>query len=107
MWEIKPGVSVGPIYIGMMKPDYTKILGRSFEVFKRFEDDEDEVVAYDNVGVHLTVDPNYMIKQISVFQPNEVLWKGIQLLGRDMNIVAEELKSKDMKTTSKLMGRFN
>ena len=94
MWEIKPKVSIGPIRIGMTKNEFTSILGDNYDVFKRFEDDDDDVFAYDAKYVHLKIDSDNKIKQISVFRPKEVFWEGIQVLGRDIKIVSNELQSK-------------
>lgn len=107
MWEIKPKVSIGPIHLGMTKNEYTSVLGDNYDTFKRFEDDDDEVFAYDDIGVHLTVDSNNKVKQISVFQPKEVFWEGVQVLGRDIKLVSDELRSNGLNIQSVDAGIWN
>ncbi|MFP4350039.1 MAG: hypothetical protein ACLFQY_17225 [Desulfococcaceae bacterium] len=107
MWEINPKISIGPIYLGMTEDEYTSVLGRKDEVFRRFEGDDDEVIAYDDIGVHITVDPDKKVKHISVFQPNNVYWENVQLLGRDIKAVSGDLQSKGVKNQPVDVGIWN
>ena len=91
MWNIKPGVSVGPLRLGMREDEYVKILGPISDVFRRTPESTEEIVAYDNAGVHLTVDEEQRVCQISVFPPNNVVLADINLLGRKTVVVVDDL----------------
>lgn len=91
MWSIEPGVSVGPFSLGMKEEDYVARLGQVVDVFKRTPQSENDVIAYDDAGVHLSVDRDRRVRQISVFTPNEVCFFEIQLLGRNISDVAKDM----------------
>lgn len=92
MWTVIPGKSVGPFALGEVPGTYSEILSEEFSVFKRFPDSED-IYAYDNDGIYLTVDSELNIIQIAVFPPNEVYLGEIQLLNRNLQELMIELSA--------------
>ena len=92
MWTVIPGKSIGPFSLGEVVSKYSEILSEQFSVFKRFPD-SDEIYAYDNDGVYLTVDSERKIIQIAVFPPNEVYLGEIQLLKRELQELIIELSA--------------
>ncbi|WP_298864022.1 hypothetical protein [uncultured Gimesia sp.] len=92
MWIVTPGKFVGPFALGEVPEKYSDILSEEFSVFKRFPD-SDEIYAYDNDGVYLTVDSERKIIQIAVFPPNEVYLGEIQLLKRELQELIIELSA--------------
>jgi hypothetical protein len=91
MMKIDPGKSVGQIAIGMRREEYEAILGVSEDVFRRTPDDPNQVVAYDDRLMHLTVDNDRIVRSITVFRPEKVELQGIQLLGRELSDVEADL----------------
>jgi hypothetical protein len=92
MWNIVPGKSVGPFELGHEPDEYFDVLTGAFRIVKRFPDSED-IYAFGKDRVHLTVDSNKKIHQISIFRPNEVYLGDIQLLNRSIQELAFALNS--------------
>lgn len=90
MWAIAPGTSVGPLFLGMPEQDFVALLGPVGGVFRRTPESNEEVIAYDDAAVHLTVDATRHVRGISVFQPRQVSLAGVQLLGRGIADVARD-----------------
>ena len=91
-WNIEPGAAVGPIRLGKKASDYIAILGPHYETFRRTPDDPREVLAFDPLSVHLTVDQTQTVILVSVFRPRTVCLRGIQLLDCEVGTVARELR---------------
>lgn len=92
MWNIVPGKSAGPFELGHEPDEYFDVLTGAFKVVKRFPDSED-LYAFSKDRVHLTVDSEIKIIEISVFRPNEVYLGDVQLLNRNIQELAIELNS--------------
>jgi hypothetical protein len=89
--KIEPGKSVGQLAIGMNCEQYELLLGSPEYVFRRTPVGSPLVVAYDKKFIHLTVDEKRAIISISVFRPAQIELGGIQLLGRELVAVKEDL----------------
>jgi len=93
MWVLEAGTGVGPLSLGMTEDQSRAILGPVSSIFRRTPESTEDVIAYDVAGVHLTVDQERRVRQISVFPPNEVCLSGVQLLGRKVAEVATDMKT--------------
>ncbi len=91
MWIIEPGLKVGPLRLGIHESKNARLLGTLRGTFRRTPESVDDILAYDEDGVHLVVNGERTVIQILVFQPMKVSLAGVQLLGRDMIVVAEDL----------------
>lgn len=91
MWVITPKKSVGSLCIGNKIQDLKEVLGDVYDAFKRVPEAEETVFAFDHQNVHLTCGQDERIKIISVFRPNEVSYLNIQLLGKQIEVVKNEL----------------
>jgi hypothetical protein len=97
-WTIESKGKVGPFGLGMTTNEVTAILGSEYEVFKRVPDAPDTIYAYDTDAVQFTCTPDGAVKIISVFRPNLVSYRGVQLLGRPLQDVVNELEAKETVT---------
>jgi hypothetical protein len=88
--KIEPGVSVGPLAIGMHRNEYESLIGRPERVLKRTPDADDWIAAYGRRW-DLRVDAKRKILSITVFRPEKVELENIQLLGRDLESVEADL----------------
>lgn len=93
MWEIKAHTRIGPLALGMTTDQAIAILGEEYDTFNRTEDAGESVYAFDSNGVHLTCDPEGVVRIVSVFRPNEVYYNRVQLVGRPVENVLNELNS--------------
>ncbi len=89
--KLVPLTSVGEIRFDMHPREYEALLGKPNGVFRRTPDSTDQIYAFDAKLVHLTVDPQNHVTMISVFRPLEVELGGVQLIGRELKSVAEDL----------------
>jgi hypothetical protein len=74
------------------------VLGDEYETFKRVPDSDDTIYAYDSNGVHLTCSSANVVKIVSVFRPNSASYRGVQLLGRPVQDVVNELNANGIGT---------
>lgn len=86
-----PKTSIGPIRIGMKKGEFENVLGECRDTFKRVQNDTNTIYAYDPECVHLTCGTNGEVRVISVFRPKKVFLEDIQILGKEIPIVCDEL----------------
>lgn len=100
VWKIKPSKSIGPISFGMSKQSLMAVLTGEFETFRKTGDSREDTLAFDSDFVHVTVDDNELIKQISVFRGREVFLGGIQLLGRNVESLLVDLDELDLRFES-------
>ncbi|OAI01839.1 hypothetical protein [Methylomonas methanica] len=91
LWEINPGKSVGQLHFGMTREQVINCLGNSYDEFRRTSVSENLITAYDNEGLHLVFNQEGKLEQVSIFFPNEAILGSIQLLGRDIGIINQEL----------------
>jgi hypothetical protein len=91
--EIDPHISVGPYYLGASKSELEKMLGEATDSFKRTAEATEVVMAYDSEALHITIGSDKKAKILSFFTPNQILLKGVQLLGRLASEVYSELQS--------------
>lgn len=98
MWTIKSKELVGQLRLGVNVNELAQILGSAYTKFKRVPEAEDTIFAFNEKGVHLTCDQEEKVKIISVFRPNKVIYSSIQLLGRQIEILREELNQSGINT---------
>jgi|APSaa5957512622_1039677.scaffolds.fasta_scaffold64703_2 hypothetical protein len=94
MWTVEARTAVGPLTIGMTAAQFADILGKEDKTFRRPPTSDDLIYVYDAELVHLTCNGDGAVKIISVFRPKEVFFSEVLLLGRDIEQVVSELKSK-------------
>jgi hypothetical protein len=104
MWIIKSKKSVGPLSIGENAKKLALELESTYATFKRVPEAEDTIFVINDKNVHLTCDYDERVKIISVFRPNEVTYSSIQLLGRKIEEVRDELNFKDIVTVEEDVG---
>ncbi len=92
MWKIVPGVSAGPFEFGHEPAEYFDILTGAFRKFRHLPDSE-EIYAFGKDCVHLMVDDDNRIIQISLFRPHELYLGDLQLLDRPLQELAIALNS--------------
>jgi hypothetical protein len=91
MMKLVPLTSVGEIRFDMHPREYESLLGKPNGVFRRTPDSTDQIYTFAGELVHLTVDPYDQVTMISVFRPLMVELGGVQVLGRELKRVAEDL----------------
>lgn len=92
MWKIESKKSIGPFCLEDKISNVRKLFGNEYEIFKRVPDDEDTIFAYDQYNIHITCGLDMKVKVISIFRPNEVEYRSIQLIGKQIYNVKEELR---------------
>jgi hypothetical protein len=90
MWIVKPHESVGPIRLGTHPSEYDSILNGPPGSFQRTPG-SCETLAFDADLLHLELGPSGKIVGVIVFRPREVFLSGVQLLGRGIGEVQEDL----------------
>lgn len=98
MWIIEARKAVGPLSIDDNIQELAQKLKVTYSKFKRLQEGEDIIFAFNSIDVHLTCNHSNRVKVISVFQPNKVTYCGIQLLGRKIERVTEQLRKQDIVT---------
>ncbi len=92
MWQIVPGESVGPFEFGREPAEYFDILTGAFKKFRRFPNTA-EIYAFGENRVHLKVDDQNRIIEISVFRPHELYLGDLQLLDQPLQELAIALNA--------------
>lgn len=91
-WKITPGVGVGTLIFGMLKNDAIRMLGETYDEFRRSPASSEVVTAFDAIGLHLVFSDCDTLKKITVFTPNVVFLGETQVLGRALDDVGADLK---------------
>lgn len=98
MWEIVSRKSIGLINLGANIQDIIELLGNTYSTFKRVPNDTNTVFAFDNISIHLTCGQDDSVKIITIFCPNKTYYSNIQLLGRRIEVVKNELNNNGIRT---------
>ena len=104
MWVIKSKESVWQLKLGEFVSTMLPILGSDYTEFKRVPEAEETIYAFNEKGVHLTLDKKKRVQIISIFRQNEVTYKEVQLLGRKLEDVKRELKQSGIETEDEDVG---
>lgn len=82
---------MGPLRLGMTVEDCKFFFGSPSDLFRRTEDSPEQILAYDDLFLHVTINSKKTVVEISAFQPRKVFLSGIQLLGRPLPEVKKDL----------------
>jgi len=92
IWDVKPRKSCGPLVFGMGFSEVIERLDNAdYTVFKRFEDDEFDEYIFQEIGVFLKFDEQFLLNYIALFRPNNGMLEGISLLDRPTTDVRHDL----------------
>ncbi len=83
---LQPFVGIGPFRLGMSRLASRDLAGGQFDAFQQ------NVDAFDELGIHCHYDPNDLLEFIEVFEPCQPELDGIEILDRHLNTVLRELK---------------
>lgn len=91
-WNLEPSVKVGPIVLGVDFRSIGGLFSETPETFKRVPGDDVTIYAYDESGCHLGIDSSGCISSVTIFQPNELLVRSANVLGRSIVDVVSEIR---------------
>ena len=91
VWQIEPKTSVGPLSLDSSVEQVELVLGNSCDRFKR-GDNPNEILAYDNQGLHVETAGDGRTLAVTVFAPCRIALKGVELLSREVSSVEQELR---------------
>ena len=81
---IQPNAGLGALRFGMLRPAVRQGFMDAHDTFTRaeqaFEERDEEVDAYDALGLHLHYDENNALEYIELFPPASPTWDGLHLL---------------------------
>lgn len=92
-WKLENGELVGPINFDTELSSVKDLIGEPSDQFKRTPDSDDVVYAYDDNGIHLSIDSDGKTSQLIVFPDNEVFIGSTQLLGKPVDSIYSELNA--------------
>jgi hypothetical protein len=87
---IFPKKGAGIIPLKCTRTEIEGMLGKPPDVFSRTPDGP-TILAYDNVGMHITLSSNETVETISIFRPNEAFLNEVQVLSKDIDVLNDEL----------------
>ncbi len=91
MWQITPKASVGPLTLSSPIKELEFALGNNCDRFIR-RGNPNEILAYDEKGIHIESGADGLPAAITIFQPCSVSLGPVELIGREVSIVERELR---------------
>jgi hypothetical protein len=90
-WMISDKELTGPVDFDMQIETIKSHLGDPDDSFKRTPDSDDVIIAFDNFGIHVTVNKEGMINQLTIFPDNEVFIGDVQLINTQIDSIYEKI----------------
>jgi len=94
--EIQSFKGLGPLRFGMDRRDAQEQLGVEFTRFRKSPFAETDSEDYLSVGLILFYDTNDVLEFIEAFHPCEPSFRGIQFIGRPVQEILGELRSREI-----------
>lgn len=95
-WSIKKHESVGPIGLGESRQSVREKLGPSYDTFEKVPG-ANPTDAYDEIGAHFYYDDDDQLEFAEFFEPAELNFEGVDLLGRPFKVINADLGRYDPK----------
>ncbi len=92
-WKIDDNGITGPIDFDMQIENVKSLLGEPTDSFKRTKDSNDVVIAYEDEGIHLNVNDEGILTQLTIFPDNEVFLGNIQLINKPIDSIYAEFQT--------------
>jgi len=90
IYEINPFHGVGKLSFGESRDNLRRELGGAVESFRKTAG-ANETDAYDDLGMHLYFDNQDRLEFVELFEPAQVVFRGVKLIGRDAETVKMRL----------------
>lgn len=90
--EIVPFTSVGVLFFGDSRQIAREKVSSSFSTFEKVAG-ENETDSFDSIGIHVYYDDNSKIEFIETFDPANVSFRGISLMGKDLALVISDMEA--------------
>ena len=91
--ELNPYHGLGVITFGMPRSEVIKLLGEPSDRFRKGVSATILTDEYSTLGMHIYFDVSDLVDYLDVFEPCDIQYEGIQLVGRPPMEVLDELSS--------------
>jgi hypothetical protein len=101
--EIIPFRSIGALSFGDSRQIARKKLASTYSTFEKVVG-ENETDSFDDLGLHLYYSDTGHLEFVEAFDPAEVVFSGINFLGRDLDSVTSDMESLGFSPTKSDVG---